>query len=784
VTEKPDIARQFSAALGASLCAPFTYVNTQKMITVTHCRGHLLELAQADRYDLNMRRWNYKSLPVIPSVFRYEVKKEKGIKDILKTVSVLLKKAVREQDEIVIATDAGREGEVIARLVLQYAQVDGYRKLSRFWVSESVAEPKVVITGLMNRKPLSEYDEIGLLGLTWKKCDWIFGINLTVLYSLLARETMYVGRVQTAVLYEIREREKTIEKFVPRKYRELRIETAGGLVAYLVKPKTNDRQFEENSEYIKKALDMLKMDGRLQIVNKEVVEEERMPPLLYATSDLYREAYRLYGFAPSKTASVMQKLYEEKGVLSYPRTPSRVLGEGNEAIAQEWIKEQMAHETALQKVIDTDKYRVVNKRLFNNTKLEDHYGLVPLKYMEKEDSDYYKIWRLVQLRFLMQGMKSNIEEDVTVTLERGAYRFQGKYKRVKQQGWKMLETKKKEKKNEPESNVKIELQKGMVEMIEKMKIEEKCTEPPLLYTYDTIMGFMQNPKNESGTNLTGIGTEATRANIIKALETHNLIVGGKFLKSGDKGKKLLEYIAGNDLLAKNIRAEETTNWEVLGNENPALLLGKTTDLVRKVVKNMEAVMTVETERETLGKCPKCGGDMYEGQNSYYCSNYNKEGEKCKVHLAKKILGNTFDKKAAMELFRTGETGLLKGITKEGNTVEFRLVYDKKQEDIIPVYEGDMPAVGKCPVCGRDVFTGKKSYFCSGYKDEENPCTWSLWKNTVGTDIDFDMAKRLLNREILENVAFFTKEGKEYAGGLKLKDDGTLVKIEYGGTKKE
>jgi DNA topoisomerase-3 len=696
-------------------------------------------------------------------------------------VSVLLQKAVREQDEIVIATDAGREGEVIARLVLQYARVEGYQKISRFWVSESVAEPKVVLAGLQNRKPLLEYDGIGLLGLTWKKCDWIFGINLTVLYSLLAKETMHVGRVQTAVLYEIRERERAIEKFVPRKYRELQIETANGLVAYLVKPKTNDRQFEENSEYIKKALDILKTDGRLQVVNKEVVEEEKMPPRLYATSDLYREAYRLYGFAPSKTAAVMQKLYEEKGVLSYPRTPSRVLGEGNEAIAQEWIKEQLAYETALAKVIDTEKYRVGNKRLFDNTKLEDHYGLVPLKYMEKEDSDYYKIWRLVQLRFLMQGMKNSIEEDVMITLERGTYRFQGKYKQVKQPGWKMLEMKKKEKKEEPEIVVKIELRKGMIEKIERMKIAEKQTKPPLLYTYDTIMGFMQNPKNESGANLKGIGTEATRANIIKMLETHNLIVGGKYLTSADKGKKLLEYIAGNELLAENIKAAETMNWEALGNENPELLLGKTTDLVRKVVKNMEAVMTVEKERETFGKCPKCGGDMYEGEKSYYCSNYKKEGVECKVHLAKKIMGNEFDKKAAREFFRTGETELLKGITKDGNEVEFRLVYDEKQEDITPVYEGSNLAVGKCPACGREVFAGKMSYFCVGYRDEQ--CTWSLWKKTVGTTIDFDMAKRLLNKETLENIPFFTKEGKEYLAGLKLKDDGTLVKIEYGGTKK-
>jgi DNA topoisomerase-3 len=779
ITEKPDVARQFSTALKASLAAPYTYINKDKNLVVTHCRGHLLEMARAEQYDERMRRWNYQSLPVIPEEFKYNIRSEKGTGDILRTVIKLVKEAIKNKDEILIATDAGREGEVIARLVLAYAKADGYEKLSRFWVSESTAEPKVVLEGIQKRKLLRAYDALAELGIVWKKCDWIFGINMTVLFSLLGKETMNTGRVQTAVLREVYERHKKVERFVPKPYKEMEIETEDGIAAFLIKP-NGDQMFDEDSIYIQQAEKAL-LENKVALIRKiEEKTEITEPPLLYSSSDLLKDAYKLYGFPPDRTADIMQKLYEEQGVLSYPRTPSRVLGEGNEDIAQRWIREQLGYEKQWEEKIDLKKYTVANKRLFNNGKLEDHYGLVPLKYMTPEKGDGYKIWKLVQLRFLMQGMEKNVINRNEVLLECGAYQFQGKYSHTIQAGWKVAEAVKYEKEEKEEIEILKKLRNGMLERVVSYQVYKRKTKPPRLYNYGTIIGFMQNPKNEDeGKKLVGIGTEATRASIIKGLERNGLIKENKGLVATEKGKKLLKMIEEEKVLRHTVLPEETTLWEELGSKCPDKLFEKTVSLVREVVKNMEGQMAIR-ERETFGKCPACGGDIYEGENSYYCSNYKEKD--CKVHLNKLIMGNNFEKENAREFFVKLETPFMKGVTKEGNEVEFQLKYSEEKKDVAPVYKGDKPAFGKCPVCGRDIFSGAKSYFCSGYR-EEPKCGFSLWKETEGARFTPEMIKRLLDKEILNDVPCFTKSGEEYKAGFKLNQKDELVKIEYGGGKK-
>jgi len=190
------------------------------------------------------------------------------------------------------------------------------------------------------------------------------------------------------------------------------------------------------------------------------------------------------------------------------------------------------------------------------------------------------------------------------------------------------------------------------------------------------------------------------------------------------------------------------------------------------------------ERETFGKCAACGGDILEGEKSFYCSNYKKEesgGKDCKVHLPKLIMGQTFNKVRALEFFIKGESDVLEGMTKEGNSVKFKMIYDGDKRDVVAEFQnsGQQSALGKCPKCGKDVYTGSKGYFCSGYKDEP-PCSFILWKEGEGAKFSPDMAKRLLAGEELENVPCFTKEGKEYKAGFRVNADGDLVKKSYGG----
>lgn len=670
ITEKPSVARQFSKALGAEALKPFEYRTKDNKYVITHCVGHLLSLWEASQYDLRMKNWNYESLPVIPAEFRYNVIKTSA--KVLAKIKELITEAVWKKEEIMIATDAGREGEVIARLVLKYAGAENYEKLSRFWSSESTAEAEVVKSGIEKRKTLKSYDKLAKTGMTWKESDWIYGINLTVLFTLIAAdgEVMNTGRVQTAVLKEINKRQKEIENFTAKIYKEYEITTQDNFKALLIKPikGREDVIFDADSKYIEKADKEIKEYKRVEVRSVIREKEAQEPPLLYNTSELQKEAYRIFGFSPLKTLELMQKLYEERGALSYPRTPSRVLGEGNEKLAKVWIEEQIKNEKI--KGINKEKYTLSNTRLFNNEKLEDHFALVPLKYIKDDGSDEYKVWKLAQERFLMQGMGNYEYEKIKVVLGRLGYNFVGNVKNVVSKGWKELERVKKTDKEEDEYILPLKLREGNIREIKETKIKKGKTKPPLAYNYGTILAFMQNPRDEDGKKLTGIGTEATRAAHIKGLETHKLLINEKKLVVTEKGRKLLSFIEKCEFLNQTIEPDQTMEWEKLGEKDGSLLIEKTKKLVRESVEFYKGM--APEGRGVIGKCPICGKNIYEGKKAYFCERF-KEDKKCMFVFYKEVEGI----KISAEMVR----GLLEGKRikekgRGGRTYELRLNENK------------------------------------------------------------------------------------------------------------
>ena len=686
ITEKPQVAKHFADALDASAVRPFEYRDAGNKYVITHCRGHLLSLWDAVQYDIRMKNWNLESLPVIPQAFKYNVIKETA--KILLKVKELILAAVKNEEEIMVATDAGREGEVIARLVLNYAKIENYEKMSRFWVSESTSEKKVVLKGIEDRRLLKNYDALALEGLSWKKSDWIYGINLTVLFTLMAqysfwkgkRETMNFGRVQTAVLYEVYRRQKEIENFKERVYKELEIITDDGIKAFLVKPdyyNGGDKKFDEDSAYIKNAEEEIKASRTRTLYTEDVEREQitREPPLLYSTSELQKEAYRLYGFSPAKTLQIMQDVYEKRGALSYPRTPSRVLGEGNEEKAQEWLEEQLRHEKEIEKYILRERFTLKNRRLFNSGKLDDHHGLVPTKYLEKEDTDEYKIWRLVQMRFLMQGMRANVTENVKIIFKMSMYTFIGRFKLEIFDGWKRFENAR-EKDEEEVLSIPV-IRKGVLRNIKSWDVRKLKTKPPKLHNYSSILAFMQNPRgDDEEQKLIGIGTEATRASHIKGLEDHKMVTGKKGFTVTEKGERLLKLVQRCALLKDNIQAKETTEWEILGKKDPVLLLEKTKAVVKDVVefyKKEEEKIKNEAVREVIGTCPLCGKRVYEGSKVYFCENFSND-KKCKYMLWKSSGGIEIKTQDAKDLF------LKKTILKKGRgLMDYLLSLDEKGE---------------------------------------------------------------------------------------------------------
>lgn len=773
MTEKPSVAREFATVLKAGKKGKYEYRNESHGITITHCIGHLLEAAEPQAYDKSFVKWKYEQLPIIPREIKYVPRAE--AREVLESVTRILREGMKGEEEIVIATDAGREGEVIARLVVKYAGLEKYGNITRFWESEALTEG-VIKKGLKKRKSIREYDNLARVGLAWKTADWIYGINITRLYSLVKGKMQSIGRVQTAVLNELYKREKEREEFVAEKYVQLVVVTNEGCRARLVHEGEDRKDFETGSKYVQSAFEKVNEEKILRVVRVDKKEKRERPPKLFNINELQREAYRVYGYEPQKTAEIAQRLYEVRKTLSYPRTPSRVMGEENIERVKELYRIQVENIKGLEKYTSEEYFVKENKRLFNNAELEDHHALVPLAFMKDDDTEEYRIWNLVQVRFLMQAMEDYVRDETKVRFVCGKYAFAGAFTAVTAPGWKILDMSK-----EDEEEEKCNAQYMVNEMVrvEKANVEVKQTNPKPLYDYDTILGFMENPRGKGGEKLIGIGTPATRASILDLLKKRKYIGERKRkIMLTREGRELVELIRENELLRNVISAETTTEWERISEQSPAKLVEYTRELVFNVVKSMEGFMATKTEREVLGTCPACGGSILEGDKNYYCANYKQERGGCKQSVFKHIHGVEITKEMMKTLLKLKTIGVFEGINKDQEQVSFGLRVDEKE--IIVSYFGESRPLGACPQCGRRIFVGKKNYYCEGYTDKEKRCDYIIWKEDSGARFTSEMVRILLSGGTVDDVECHTKDGVAYKAGFKLDAAGGLTRIVYGG----
>ena len=779
LAEKPSVAKAFALAFNAAAKEKYIYKNEEKNIVVTHCIGHLLEALEPEEYEKRWGQWKYESLPIIPGTIKY--KAIDGKKELLNKIKKILEEAQEKSEDVIIATDAGREGEVIARLVLWYAGYTVGNKAYRFWESEALT-PEVIKRGIEKKRPLSEYNKLAKEGLAWKACDWLYGINMTRCFTITQKKLMTVGRVQTAVLNEILKREEERENFQEEKYSEITLVLEDGLKLVLINEAKGGTRFPIESSEVKKAIEELQKEENIRIT-KVTREQKRKPaPQLYDITQLEREAFRVYGYEPAETLKIAQKLYEpEEGALSYPRTPSRVMGESNVEMVRELYRMLIEAEPEYSTITSEKKITIENKRLFNNAELEDHHGLVVLKHKKKSESEEYKIWEMVKIRFLMQMADEYIVEEQEVEGEVGQYKVKGKVTSIEQTGWKGLQKFHDEEAALDQVSMK-KYREGTEEKIKAVKKEEKKTKAKELYTYDTILGFMKNPKNEEGTKLLGIGTPATRQEILDVLKKRKYIgKKGKYLQATDDGKGLIRAVRENEIMRKNISAETTTDWERLAKENPDALVENTKSLVSKVIKSMEGSMATEVEREVIGICPACGGRIFEGEKSFYCENYKEDKGKCEQKVFKHILGIDISKEKAKELFDKGQIGFFDGTNRDGAPVSFGIKIIEKEINV--AYSDAKTPIGRCPKCGKAIYCNSKSYYCSGHNDTVAPCDFSLWKQESGAVFTEDMVIKLIAGATLDNIQCETVEKEKYLAGFKLNEQGKMVKIQYGGQKK-
>lgn len=755
IAEKEKVALNYIKALKLKKIETSLYANEEKTIKVTYAAGHLYTLYDAEDYDEKNKIWKTENLPIIPHRYLYKPIKEKA--QFRKACENAIRNAIKGNEEIVIATDPDREGEVIARLILNACKAD-YKKVTRIWMNEGLSEEEI-LKAIKERKSVSYYQDLYLQGKAQKESDWVMGINLTRSYSILNKEIYSVGRVQTAVLKEIYNRYIQILMFIPKEYYEVQVQLANGTFAFLINETTNSKKFDtlkEAEEKVKK----INQQEKVKVTKKIVKTEVKKSPRLYDLAGLEMDGYNIYGIEIDRVLELAQQLYNEKGVLSYPRANSVCLGEEDVEDTIKLYEKLKEHDNRFE--TSKKKLNKDNKRLFNDKEKGSHHGLIPTQWYAKNDSEDWKIYDLVLRRFFMQTMKDLVEEKISIIFNCGSEILKAEGKTTIEKGWKEADLRKTEK--------EIELPKmeeGKEFRIKEVKIEKKYTQKPKYYNEATILEYMRNPKgeNKEGIELISIGTEATQATIIKVLFKRGYVkTVNKHIEITEKGIKIVEQIKNNKVLDQNTNTESTAKWEILGKENPEKLLKEIEEVTKKSVENLRNEMKAVVEKKVIAKCP-CGGDIIDGKN-YYCSNY-KEG--CKNSVSKHIMGKEYSAEDVKKLFEEGKLDYTEGISKDGNKVKYRLLIQDGKVTI--EFDSNNVILCKCPKCQGNVYEYKKVYKCSNKE-----CDFFMWKETSGIVIEKEMVEKLVNGETIENITKKYKDGKEEKVSIRYNKEEDVISI--------
>jgi DNA topoisomerase-3 len=546
LTEKPSVAEDFAKALGCRRREGY-YEGGEYVIT--WALGHLFEISD----EGIPQKWSLDSLPIFPEKFEYKLKSSQAGKQ-FKVIKGLLSQVGR----VIIATDAGREGELIARLILQKAGLKDWSVVYRFWTSEALT-PEVIRRELKKIKPSKEYDSLYWCALARQHADFLVGINLTRAATLRSSGGVWsVGRVQTPTLALVVQRDLEIENFKPKPYWVIKAlfslegktyegvwfgKKSGGKanVDEDVDEEEEEREEEEVGGVFdyEAAQDLVeKLRAARQAVVSRVEKRKRVeyPPPLYSLSSLQRDANRELGFSAQKTLDIAQKLYEERKAISYPRSDAEYLSESSISLVKEVLK-RLKREDLIERV------EKVGKRVFDDRKLTDHHAIIPLRDEEEDWTDAEKaLFRLIKRRFLAAFYEPFIALDTVVITQVAGEEFYSRGTTVLQLGYRELYGKPKEK-------LLPKLEKGQKVDVLKVWSEKRWTKPPPRYTEGMLIKKMEK---------LSLGTPATRASIIETLKERGyLVLNKKHLISTEKGRELIKNLQGS----KIVSVELTSEWE-------------------------------------------------------------------------------------------------------------------------------------------------------------------------------------------------------------------------------
>ena len=615
ITEKPSVARSIATVIGADEKQNGYWQGDGYL--VSWCIGHLVSFAEAGQYDEKYCKWKYEDLPILPQPWKFIVPDEK--KQQFEIVRSLLNRP--DVDSVTAATDAGREGELIFRFVYQMA--DCTKPVKRLWISSM--EDAAIREGFANLYPDSDYDALYRSALCRAKADWLVGINATRLFSVLYHKTLTVGRVQTPTLKMLVDRDAKILRFQKEKYYTVGIQS-GSL-------KADSGRIASMDEANTLKSTCAGTSAICTSIKRERKAEQ--PPKLYDLTTLQREANRLFGFTAKQTLDYAQQLYEKK-LLTYPRTDSQYLTEDMGQTAQHLVSDLLGLLPFAQGLDLTPEVG----RILNSKKVSDHHAIIPTSEFVKQGftglaESECKLMNLACSKLLCAIAAPHEYETVTAVFFCAGNEFTAKGKTVLVPGWKEIDqrfrsTMKADGKEEAESlNTLPEMGEGQSFRVTST-VSEHFTSPPKAYTEDTLLSAMERAGAEDmpeEAERKGLGTPATRAAILEKLVQMGFVQR--------KGKQLVPTKDGINLavvLPESLTSPAlTAEWEnrlteiAKGNADPDEFMAEIEAQVRQLVKTYSCISAdkqnlFQSERVIIGKCPRCGENVYEGKKNFYCGN--------------------------------------------------------------------------------------------------------------------------------------------------------------------
>ena len=675
LAEKPSVAMSLSKVIGADQRGD-GYMEGNGYL-VSWCVGHLVELSQPEAYDEKYAKWKYDDLPILPEHWQYQVsastKKQFGI----------LKKLMQRKDveSLICATDAGREGELIFRLV--YHQCGCKKPVERLWISSM--EDSAIREGFQKLRPGTEYDALYEAALCRERADWIVGINATRLFSCLYGQTLNVGRVMTPTLAMVVMRDAAIRAFKPEPFYSAELKF---------------RDFQAGGERMKEKAEAEKLvaeccqAGSAIITKVEQKEKSEKPPALFDLTSLQREANRQLGFTAQQTLDYTQALYEKK-LVTYPRTDSRYLTDDMAPLVPELVS---VIQQSFQ--IQADVPAPVNAaQVINSKKVTDHHAIIPTKTAASYDisslpSGEQAILTMLAVRLICAVGTPCLYAETVVEAECAGQKFRTKGKTATDIGWRRYAGKPSE---EAEKNAGAselpELSEGMTLELARVDLKEGKTSPPKRFTEDLLLSAMESASSDefpAGVERKGIGTPATRAAIIEKLVQKGFIERRgdkktKYLCSTDKGNALVTVVP------EQIQSPSmTADWEEKllkiehGEYDGDAFMGEISSMVSGLVKTYEAVkgadVLMQPERKVIGSCPACGSDVCETAKGWFCRDKN-----CKFALWKEnrffqTLGKQMTEELAKQLVNQGKARLIHCYSRKSNRYYDTTVHVETGED--------------------------------------------------------------------------------------------------------